>query len=73
MKTKFRGKMTLAVFMLGIIVSVPLHTAFAATAKEINTSVDVALERFTKEVKGANEFLKAAKGVLVIPMSSRPD
>src|SRR5208337_1739311 len=67
MKTQFRGKMTLAVFMLVIIVSVPLHTAFAATAKEIKTSVDVALERFTKEVKGANEFLKAAKGVLVIP------
>jgi lipid-binding SYLF domain-containing protein len=29
--------------------------------------VDVALERFNTEVKGAKEFLKAAKGVLVFP------
>jgi lipid-binding SYLF domain-containing protein len=67
MKIKLTGKMTLAIFMLVIIVSLPLHTSFAATAKEINVSVDIALDRFTKEVKGANEFLKAAKGVLVIP------
>jgi lipid-binding SYLF domain-containing protein len=67
MKIKLTGKMTLAVFLLVIVVSLPLHTAFAATAKEINVSVDVALERFSKEVKGASEFLKAAKGVLIIP------
>jgi lipid-binding SYLF domain-containing protein len=67
MKTKFTIKMTLTVFMLVIILSLPLHTALAATAKEINVSVEVALERFAKEVKGANEFLKAAKGILVIP------
>jgi lipid-binding SYLF domain-containing protein len=67
MKTKVTAKMILAVFLLVIIVSVPLHTALAATAKEINVSVAVALERFTKEVKGASDFLKAAKGVLVIP------
>ena len=67
MKIKLSGKMTLAVFLLVIIVSVPLHTALAATAKEINVSVDVALERFTKEVKGASDFLKAAKGILVVP------
>ncbi|MGZ3577861.1 MAG: lipid-binding SYLF domain-containing protein [Syntrophales bacterium] len=66
MKLKLTGKITFTTFMLAIIVSLPLHTAYAATAKEINTSVDVALERFAKEVKGANEFLKAAKGVLVI-------
>lgn len=39
----------------------------AETAREIDTSVDVALERFNKEVKGAEEFLKAAKGVLIFP------
>ena len=71
MKTKFTGKMTLTVFMLVIILSLPLHTALAATAKEINVSVEVALERFAKEVKGANEFLKAAKGILVIPPDRR--
>jgi lipid-binding SYLF domain-containing protein len=41
--------------------------AHAATAKEIDVSVDVALERFNKEVKGAKVFLKSAKGVLVFP------
>jgi lipid-binding SYLF domain-containing protein len=44
----------------------PLH-AQAATKEEINASVDVALARFVKDVKGGGEFLKAAKGVLVIP------
>lgn len=39
----------------------------AAAAREINASVDVALDRFRKEVQGAGEFLKAAKGVLVLP------
>jgi len=42
-------------------------SSFAATAKEIDASVDVALERFESEVKGGKEFLKAAKGVLVLP------
>ena len=41
--------------------------ARAATKKEINASVDVALDRFVKDVKGGEEFLKNAKGVLVIP------
>ena len=41
--------------------------AYAATAKEIDVSVDVALENFQKQVKGGNEFLKTAKGVLVFP------
>ena len=41
--------------------------AHAATAKEIDVSVDVSLERFNTEVKGAKEFVKNAKGVLVFP------
>ncbi len=39
----------------------------AATAREIDVSVDVALERFTKEVQGSKELLSIAKGVLVFP------
>jgi len=66
-KTRLTGKMILPIFMLMIIVTLPLPTVFAATAKEIDVSVDVALQRFAKEVKGANAFLKAAKGILVIP------
>jgi lipid-binding SYLF domain-containing protein len=41
--------------------------AHAATAREIDVSVDVALERFTKEIKGSKELLAIAKGVLVFP------
>jgi lipid-binding SYLF domain-containing protein len=41
--------------------------ARAATKKEINAGVDVALQRFTAGVKGADEFLKASKGTLVMP------
>jgi lipid-binding SYLF domain-containing protein len=60
---------TLAVFgciMLIAALAAP-HDAQAATKKEINASVDVALDRFVKDVKGGEEFLKAAKGVLVMP------
>jgi lipid-binding SYLF domain-containing protein len=39
----------------------------AATAKEIDASVDVALERFYKEVNGAREFAQNAKGLLIMP------
>ncbi len=41
--------------------------AQAATAKEIDVSVEVALDRFKNDVPGAEEFLANAKGVLVIP------
>ena len=50
--------------ILGCILA---KNSYAATAKEIDVSVDVALERFQKEVSGAKEFLKSAKGVLVFP------
>ena len=42
-------------------------TASAATAKEIDVSVDVSIERFYKDVKGAKAFADAAKGMLVLP------
>jgi lipid-binding SYLF domain-containing protein len=41
--------------------------AMAATAKEIDVSVDVALENFEKDVGGAKQFLADAKGLLVFP------
>jgi lipid-binding SYLF domain-containing protein len=39
----------------------------AATAREINVSVDVTLKNFYNDVKGAKKYLKTAKGVLVFP------
>jgi lipid-binding SYLF domain-containing protein len=39
----------------------------AKTAKEIDVSVDVALEQLLQEVPGGKEFLASGKGVLVLP------
>ena len=41
--------------------------SYAKTKAEVDDSVNAALERFKKEVKGAPEFLEAAKGVLIMP------
>jgi lipid-binding SYLF domain-containing protein len=45
----------------------PLGAAHAKTAKEIDASVDATLAAFRKDVKGADEYLSSAKGVLVVP------
>ena len=47
--------------------TVAAKQAHAATVKEINASVDAALDRFYEQVKGAREFAKNAKGLLVLP------
>jgi len=41
--------------------------AEAKTAKEIDVSVDVCLDRFYTQVQGAKEFAKTAKGLLILP------
>ena len=59
---------SLRIFLLIAVISVLLSgNLFAKTAKEIDASVDVAIERFHKQVKGAKEFVKASKGMLVMP------
>ena len=55
------------VLFLGFSLVIGSSMALAKTAIEIDTSVDVALEQFQKDVKGADEFLASAKGVLVLP------
>jgi len=40
---------------------------FGKSAREIDVSVDVTLERFYKQVQGAKQFAKTAKGILVLP------
>ena len=42
-------------------------TSKAATAKEIEVSVDVALDRFFEQVKGAAKFARNATGLLILP------
>ncbi|MGB3647012.1 MAG: hypothetical protein WA992_00585, partial [Desulfobulbales bacterium] len=60
---------TVAAIIVFVLVIAPHFSqgVQARSAEEIDVSVDVALNRFKNEVPGANEFLKNAKGVLVIP------
>jgi lipid-binding SYLF domain-containing protein len=66
---KHLGIVMYVVLLSSLVIALVLvpDGARAATKKEVDASVDVALERFAKDVKGADEFLKAAKGVLVMP------
>jgi lipid-binding SYLF domain-containing protein len=52
-------------FSLLLIGSVSV--ASAKSAKEIDVGVDVALQEFKQNIKGGQEFLNSAKGVLVFP------
>ena len=55
------GLMLLAVFLFA-------GQSFAKmTAKEVDASVDEAMERFHKQVKDASEVVKQAKGLLILP------
>jgi len=67
MTRRVYGAVALATCLVFILGSLLANASHAASAKEIDTSVDVALERFYKEVKGAKEFAQSAKGLLVFP------
>ena len=58
--------MTTLIMTLSILVLLPT-SGKAADAREIEVSVDVALERFQKEVSGSTELLNKANGYLVFP------
>lgn len=58
---------SLAVLLISVLSLFIVHSAIAGSAKEIDVSVDEALNRFNKEVRGSQAFLKEAKGVLVFP------
>ena len=51
--------------LLGILLFA--NVSYAKSAKEIEASVDTALERFQREVFAGKEMLNKAKGVLVFP------
>ncbi len=64
------GRMRYAlVAILGAILlaTIPARVSFAKSPREIDASVQDCLERFYKQVKGAKEFAKTAKGLLVMP------
>jgi lipid-binding SYLF domain-containing protein len=43
------------------------NNLLAKTAREIDVSVDVAIERFHEQVIGAKQLIEASKGILVMP------
>lgn len=53
--------------LLALVFLLSSGLAFAATAKEIDVSVDATLDRFNTEIPGSKNFIKSAKGVLVFP------
>jgi lipid-binding SYLF domain-containing protein len=54
-------------FVMALIMGILPVSSYAAMPNEIDASVNASIDRFVKEVKGAQEFLNAAKGVLIIP------
>ncbi len=56
-----------ALFCLSLFLSVLSSFCYAKTKEEINASVNAAMTRFNKQVKGGTNYLKGAKGVLVMP------
>jgi lipid-binding SYLF domain-containing protein len=61
------GYIVFALVLSAAIIFTSASVSFGKTAKEIDVSADVTMDLFKKKVKGATEYLKAAKGVLVIP------
>ena len=59
---RFRDLLAAAIFSL-----LPLTAAHAKSDADIDAKVDAALARFNQDVQGADDYLKAAKGVLILP------
>lgn len=59
--------LTASALLVLILCISPVRSSHAASAREIDVSVEMALEKFYKDVKGAKEFVKISKGMLVMP------
>jgi len=67
MKTHKVCRVFLLVVCFTFAWSLVAPVSYAKTKGEINASVKAAMNRFKKQVKGGTEYLKGAKGVLVLP------
>ena len=67
MKTRNVCRILALILSFSLVFTLFATLSYAATKGEINASVKAAMSRFKKEVKGGTEYLKAAKGVLVLP------
>ncbi len=63
----FANVLAVALAAVFVVAGFLPRTGCAATAREIDVSVDVAIERFYRDVDGAREFGRVAKGMLVMP------
>ena len=63
-----RGNYVVVVLVLSVLFLFSITAvSYAKTAAEIDASVNAALHLFKKDIRGADEYLKAAKGVIVMP------
>jgi lipid-binding SYLF domain-containing protein/TolB-like protein len=53
--------------LASIITGVDAGEEKELSGNEIDTNVDIAMKRFSNDVKGAKEFIKLAKGILILP------
>ena len=57
----------LGIILFFILIFIPNRSAYAASASEINSKVDVALQTLYKNSPGASNLAKEAKAILVFP------
>jgi len=65
--TPISGRSRLIRFAMTLLAFLAVGVAHADSAREIDAHADAALSEFRRTVKGADEYLAAAKGVLMIP------
>jgi lipid-binding SYLF domain-containing protein len=66
MRKSYNILYVVVIALIGVSVFFPAHS-LGADAEEIDASVRVALKRFYKQVQGAEQFARNAKGLLVMP------
>ena len=67
MKTRSLFRVLVLVLCVSFALSLTATVSYAKSKGEINAGVKAAMDRFKKQVKGGTEYLKGAKGVLVMP------
>jgi len=67
MKTRNVFRVLVVALCFTFAFSLLATASYAKSKGEINAGVTAAMDRFNKQVKGSSEYLKGAKGVLVMP------
>jgi lipid-binding SYLF domain-containing protein len=67
MKMRNVCRVFVSVLCFTFLFSLLATMSYAKTKEEINASVNAAMDRFKKDIKGSTAYLKGAKGVLVMP------